>query len=590
MTTTSTHFIPGTVVTSEWLNAVDASTFDDQFNVKRWGAVGDDVTDDTAAIQAAINAAILVNGQVVIPPGTYKISSTLQVFMTGFSQGIDIVGIGGGAALTARATLRWYGNAPTGYVLHLRGVCQSRVSNLNIQFSNLTSFPFLGGLYVETGQPYGGPPSSGVVLEYMNITGGIGTNSCAVRIGHNNQQVSEVSCKKIIAQAGDNGVSYVTEYGFIIDGANNTKDMTFMDCSLLQNQVAGVFYTPAASGWNTWINTGGGDNAVDFWIQGSGMVQLIGGGSENSGSFLKQVGGGRNHGSIYVSGWKAEQLTSANAVEILGCANLEMHSCFFSPQTGTTPRYIKFGDALLSDLNADTFANFLSTSNLYKYAVNSLPVWNYGLVGTTYTSSTLAPVHIQSIGDRGTDSSEQVVRLVDIIGTSPYKFKSKSRVGSDWASTRALPQTAYTPSLPVSCHKITIPFTYLKAASTTTTIGILDVEALGKVIGAYAIVTSTFVLGASTISFSLGDLAGTSTEFLLSTTISTGTPARGNVDGHLGTALARATAVQGGYTTLTVGHTIGAKFTSSAGNLGNGTTTNLTDGSITIYVLVQDFE
>lgn len=45
-------------------------------NVKDYGATGDGVTDDTAAIQAALNA-VPTGGIVVIPPGTYAISSTL---------------------------------------------------------------------------------------------------------------------------------------------------------------------------------------------------------------------------------------------------------------------------------------------------------------------------------------------------------------------------------------------------------------------------------------------------------------------------------------------------------------------------------
>src|SRR5881394_2629039 len=49
-------------------------------NVKNapYGAVGDDVHDDTSAIQSAINAC-LVNQVVYIPAGTYRVSSVLRI-------------------------------------------------------------------------------------------------------------------------------------------------------------------------------------------------------------------------------------------------------------------------------------------------------------------------------------------------------------------------------------------------------------------------------------------------------------------------------------------------------------------------------
>lgn len=47
------------------------------FNVKAYGATGNGSTDDTAAIQACLNAAS--NGTVYFPPGTYVVSSTLVI-------------------------------------------------------------------------------------------------------------------------------------------------------------------------------------------------------------------------------------------------------------------------------------------------------------------------------------------------------------------------------------------------------------------------------------------------------------------------------------------------------------------------------
>lgn len=46
------------------------------FNVKVYGAKGNNVADDTVAVQAAINAAVAANGTLVFfPPGTYKVTS-----------------------------------------------------------------------------------------------------------------------------------------------------------------------------------------------------------------------------------------------------------------------------------------------------------------------------------------------------------------------------------------------------------------------------------------------------------------------------------------------------------------------------------
>lgn len=62
-----------------------------EFDVKNYGAVGDGVTDDTAAIQAAIDAATLVRGTVFLPRGTYRITASLDCsirdYMTIYGQG-----------------------------------------------------------------------------------------------------------------------------------------------------------------------------------------------------------------------------------------------------------------------------------------------------------------------------------------------------------------------------------------------------------------------------------------------------------------------------------------------------------------------
>lgn len=65
-------------------------------NVKDYGAVGDGTTDDTAAIQQAIDDLPASGGCVFVPPGTYSVSSSLAL-----SEGAELCGAGSGSIIRA---------------------------------------------------------------------------------------------------------------------------------------------------------------------------------------------------------------------------------------------------------------------------------------------------------------------------------------------------------------------------------------------------------------------------------------------------------------------------------------------------------
>ena len=81
-----------TPASAAWANFVEQGIYDLKtqlfLNVKDFGAVGDGTTDDTAAIQAAINACPVVAtptgsgtvrvGTVFFPPGTYVVSQLVM--------------------------------------------------------------------------------------------------------------------------------------------------------------------------------------------------------------------------------------------------------------------------------------------------------------------------------------------------------------------------------------------------------------------------------------------------------------------------------------------------------------------------------
>ena len=96
------------------------------YNVKTdFGAKGDNATDDTVAFQRAIAAAAAVEGKVVVPAGTYKITSTLTI-----TNRVDLVG-------ERSAVLKRY--API-TILAITGD-YARVSGLDFD-GNRSGFPF----------------------------------------------------------------------------------------------------------------------------------------------------------------------------------------------------------------------------------------------------------------------------------------------------------------------------------------------------------------------------------------------------------------------------------------------------------------
>lgn len=93
--TNSTNFVPGTVVTADWLNTIDAYAFDYEFNVKHYGALGNGTDDDTAAFVLAVAAVNAAGGKLVIPPGRYVVAAgTIHITYNG----VEVVGTSKGDA------------------------------------------------------------------------------------------------------------------------------------------------------------------------------------------------------------------------------------------------------------------------------------------------------------------------------------------------------------------------------------------------------------------------------------------------------------------------------------------------------------
>src|SRR5438128_1471880 len=133
---------------SQWLGCAITSQFLDMRNVKCFGALGDGVSDDTNAIQSAINAVPAQGGIVFFPPGEY-----LTVGLEINDKKVTLEGSGGSCDMLSPGDWRNPGD-------HLNCATVIR-SNTDAPILNFT-----------TRSPAGGPPARyWVALRNLAIQG-----------------------------------------------------------------------------------------------------------------------------------------------------------------------------------------------------------------------------------------------------------------------------------------------------------------------------------------------------------------------------------------------------------------------------------
>ncbi len=238
---------------------VDLITKGPWIDVRAYGAVGNDSTDDTAAIQTAITAA--GGGTVLIPAGTYKITSSL----TGGTNGIRILGVGRektiiknygtGHAITTPAAIRGY----TIQDLQILGVagsldCINLTANFgHIQLRNLLLKPVRHAVNASAGNGIDilmdSVRGEGGTIVFNFSSGGVVINSinainCYANASSNiGFDIYNVAAFTATECSSDNH----TNHGWQIGGT-----ATFVGCTAEANWVRG--FTVVGAGDVTFIN------------------------------------------------------------------------------------------------------------------------------------------------------------------------------------------------------------------------------------------------------------------------------------------------------------------------------------------------
>lgn len=140
-------------------------------------------------------------------------------------------------------------------------------------------------------------------------------------------------------------------------------------------------------------------------------------------------------------------------------------------------------------------------------------------------------------------------------------------------------------------YKVTIDRTAFVAAAVTSDVTIATFPAKTQLVAVMADLTQTFACTAtctsSTLSFVLGRGSG-GAQFLASFDADAAAAQFGDADAELGTTMTRAAAIQAGsFEAWASTQAVVLRLTSGTGNIGNGSATNLSQGSVTIYLVAR---
>jgi hypothetical protein len=292
-----------------------ADRFADRLNAKDFGAVGDGVADDTAALQAAINAAI-VGKKLFIPFGNYIISSPLLILIPsagqpsceiegekkGFSQlaaqGTGLTGFS--TTTTIKAT---FNNT---FAIGLQGGLGCKISNLTIFGTNDYAAAWaanqgivmnianlkVGGPRDSRYSPYAGlcidPFSPSVPADggYPGLTSYYGSVQYCSTCQFENLHIQGFVCGIALSPHGQSG---------------NTSELTFIDCTLIFNTRNFCSEGTQSDNLNWYAGTCGG-GYVDFdgqtYGQQEGNCPNIYGGNIGGSKYLLNVYAAAGHTPI----------------------------------------------------------------------------------------------------------------------------------------------------------------------------------------------------------------------------------------------------------------------------------------------------
>jgi hypothetical protein len=258
-------------------------------NVKtNYGAVGDGVTDDTAAIQKALTGLGPNNPTLYFPAGTYRITQTLTLAA---QEDVNIIG-----ADPATTTILWGGGSSD--MLHLNGVAYSRIDRLTFNGQGAASngidqtWDGLTG-YFDTGNEY----ADDVIKN---------TTSGGFACGWAGYGCAETSFLR--------GKIINTPWGISM-GNYNALDM-FVWFTLFQNNGRSITNHDGAGNFHVYNSIFQNSTTADISIGNTGIFNIRNNYSSGSAYFLGPVEGTNNPANITIQANTILDTTNAKSIAV----------------------------------------------------------------------------------------------------------------------------------------------------------------------------------------------------------------------------------------------------------------------------------
>lgn len=590
-----------------WRKVNDRTTpFDSALtiNVRDFGAKGDGITDDTDAIQSALdqfsrNETTLSEartGSIYFPPGDYIVKKTLR-YIGNPGAGLKLYGEAGRARSGSNqgSILVWYGADMAGTMFKFEGANGTTIENLFFYGRNACKRLLWFDAYgYPSGYAFPYTGCSGVVVRECSFSSTTGSGSSLVTLGHEDGtgvQVDTFTFYNCYFSGNDwlntpDKPNQRTEACFKTLSGGNTKVFNFYSCLFLYTTYG--LDCSKDSGPLVVVGGDGGACTDTFFKLGGSYNAIIDGYEVESGSnytqfcrFLESQPGSGD-GTIIVRNCSVTIACKTDDIFIASGSNLILEgNAFTNVRTPTSPPKI-FGSTIYSFGNY--YANALDHAEFYDGSMNNTlggPADTYYKSFTGSSSVDPALVRVTSLNDKGGSINTTAIPVrqtasipVSVVQLQPY--------GIDYNEINAGFKVLNIGETRYSSQRITIDYNRWSSASTYQSIILFELPPRSRLVDIVVDTTISYqgTSGALELGVGTSDTAPGGQEYILRHDVKGGPVTKGLLEADLGPNLVVANRAQSSYTpSWNSSSYLRVALNSSSGNLNT-----LTGGSTTFYV------